>query len=55
MVYDQIETAELTFVEDIELVDGVMNIKYQTSSRRGEYVINRQRPNHQIWLSSPLR
>ncbi|KAI4599146.1 Mitochondrial chaperone Frataxin [Pestalotiopsis sp. 9143b] len=35
---------------DVEYSAGVMNIKYP----HGTYVINKQPPNKQIWLSSPL-
>ncbi|KAH8202148.1 hypothetical protein TruAng_003726 [Truncatella angustata] len=34
---------------DVEYSSGVMNIKYP----EGTYVINKQPPNKQIWLSSP--
>lgn len=33
------------------LQDGVLTVKFGTS--HGTYVINRQTPNKQIWLSSP--
>ncbi|XWX01858.1 hypothetical protein V2A60_009887 [Cordyceps javanica] len=36
---------------DIEFASGVMTI---THSDKGTYVINKQPPNKQIWLSSPL-
>ncbi|ETS79401.1 hypothetical protein PFICI_09254 [Pestalotiopsis fici W106-1] len=35
---------------DVEYSAGVMNIKYP----QGTYVINKQPPNKQIWLSSPI-
>ncbi|KAI1863898.1 uncharacterized protein JN550_009177 [Neoarthrinium moseri] len=35
---------------DVEYSSGVMTIKYP----HGDYVINKQPPNRQIWLSSPL-
>lgn len=36
---------------DVEYSDGVMNV---TIDSAGTYVINRQPPSKQIWLSSPL-
>ncbi|RDA93210.1 hypothetical protein CP533_3178 [Ophiocordyceps camponoti-saundersi (nom. inval.)] len=36
---------------DVEFSAGVMTI---TVADRGTYVINKQPPNHQIWLSSPI-
>ncbi|CAO1332013.1 unnamed protein product [Diamesa serratosioi] len=36
---------------DIEYSDGVLTVKL--GSKWGTYVINRQTPNRQIWLSSP--
>ncbi|RCI16510.1 hypothetical protein L249_2279 [Ophiocordyceps polyrhachis-furcata BCC 54312] len=36
---------------DVEFSAGVMTI---TVANRGTYVINKQPPNHQIWLSSPI-
>jgi len=41
---------EDTFDLDIELADGVLTIK----SDKGTFVINKQIPNRQIWLSSPF-
>ncbi|KAK8086708.1 Frataxin [Apiospora phragmitis] len=35
---------------DVEYSSGVMNIK----TKHGTYVLNKQPPNKQIWLSSPL-
>ncbi|XP_063703487.1 frataxin homolog, mitochondrial isoform X2 [Culicoides brevitarsis] len=37
---------------DIIYGDGVLTVKL--GSQKGTYVINRQSPNRQIWLSSPL-
>lgn len=37
--------------EDSVLQDGVLTVKLD--SNHGTYVINRQTPNRQIWLSSP--
>jgi frataxin len=36
--------------EDIRFGDGVLSI----DTTRGSYVINKQAPKHQIWLSSPV-
>lgn len=38
---------------DLEFSSGVMTIRM--GNDRGTYVINKQPPNKQIWLSSPLR
>ncbi|ORY81501.1 hypothetical protein BCR37DRAFT_380402 [Protomyces lactucae-debilis] len=38
-------------LEDVEYADGVMNVTVATA---GTYVINRQPPSKQVWLSSPL-
>ncbi|KAK8038913.1 frataxin [Apiospora rasikravindrae] len=35
---------------DVEYSSGVMNIR----TKQGDYVLNKQPPNKQIWLSSPL-
>jgi len=37
---------------DIELSQGVLTLKL---GDLGTYVINKQTPNRQIWMSSPLR
>ncbi|KAK4514421.1 serine/threonine protein kinase, CMGC, CDC2/CDK subfamily [Mucor velutinosus] len=37
---------------DVEYNQGVMTISV---GEHGTYVINKQPPNHQIWLSSPVR
>lgn len=37
---------------DVEYNQGVMTISV---GQHGTYVINKQPPNHQIWLSSPVR
>jgi len=44
------ETAHPIF-DDINFADGVLNIE-MTDKRA--YVINKQAPNMQIWLSSPI-
>lgn len=38
-------------LEDVEYSDGVMNV---TVAGLGTYVLNRQPPSKQVWLSSPL-
>eukprot|EP01101_Sappina_pedata_P002968 TRINITY_DN13177_c0_g1_i1.p1 TRINITY_DN13177_c0_g1~~TRINITY_DN13177_c0_g1_i1.p1 ORF type:complete len:180 (+),score=63.16 TRINITY_DN13177_c0_g1_i1:59-541(+) len=35
---------------DVDLLNGVLSIK----TSKGTYVINKQAPNRQIWLSSPI-
>lgn len=37
---------------DVALSDGVLTVKL--GQDKGTYVINRQTPNRQIWLSSPV-
>ncbi|XP_050574563.1 frataxin, mitochondrial [Bombus affinis] len=44
------QTAHLSDA-DVSYGDGVLTVKFGTS--HGTYVINRQTPNKQIWLSSP--
>ena len=39
-------------IEDAVLSDGVLTV--QMGGRKGTYVINKQTPNRQIWLSSPV-
>lgn len=45
---------ESRFLKEADVVygDGVLTIKF--GGRHGTYVINRQTPNKQIWLSSPI-
>lgn len=38
---------------DVQLSDGVLTVNL--GAGRGTYVINKQSPNKQIWLSSPTR
>lgn len=37
---------------DVHYADGVLTLALGT---HGTYVINKQPPNHEIWLSSPTR
>ncbi len=37
---------------DVEYASGVLTIK---CGRKGTYVLNKQPPNRQIWMSSPVR
>ncbi|UYV67818.1 FXN, partial [Cordylochernes scorpioides] len=37
---------------DVTLSDGVLTVKL--NEEHGTYVINKQTPNRQIWLSSPI-
>lgn len=50
-IYDIIDTKELEEVDNITYIDGVLNISFKDKIH---YVINIQRPNMQIWLSSPF-
>lgn len=48
---EQFENLDGNFVEDVVGTDGVVTIKF---SGNKVYVINKQTPNKQIWLSSPF-
>jgi len=37
-------------VVDVEMQNGVLTLKLESG---GEYVINKHRPNRQVWMSSP--
>ncbi len=46
------ETVENTLGDqlDVDLEDGILSIELDSG---GQYIINRHRPNRQIWMSSP--
>ena len=48
---DALDDLDQSMFEDVNYADGVLNI--EMSDGRA-YVINKQAPNMQIWLSSPL-
>jgi len=48
---DQLEDSESPIFEDINYSDGVLNIEMRDQRF---YVLNKQTPNIQIWLSSPI-
>jgi frataxin len=48
---EQVENLDVGFLEDVVSSDGVVTIKF---SGNKVYVINKQSPNRQIWLSSPF-
>ena len=48
---DALDETEDPIFEDINFADGVLNIEMSDSRA---YVINKQAPNMQIWLSSPI-
>lgn len=50
-IFEQIDEKELPIADNISLASGVLNM---TFSGNKNYVINIQRPNQQIWLSSPF-
>ena len=50
-IYDNIDNKQYNFIEDIELEDGVLKIDLKNQKT---YVINIQKNNKQIWLSSPF-
>jgi frataxin len=50
-ISDTIERKELEITENLVLSDGVLKITFTGNKN---YVLNIQRPNLQIWLSSPF-
>ena len=51
MIYDEIDKKEYSFIDNISLEEGVLTINLKEDKT---YVINIQKPNKQIWLSSPF-
>ncbi|MBT4934037.1 MAG: iron donor protein CyaY [Rhodospirillaceae bacterium] len=49
-IFEQIDDA-LGDVMDVDLEAGILTIELENGS---QYVINKQAPNQEIWLSSPL-
>lgn len=49
-VMDAVDALDSEFVDDARFADGVLNI----DTSRGTFVLNKQAPKHQLWLSSPL-
>jgi frataxin len=49
-IFEQIDDA-LGDVMDVDIEAGILNIELENGS---QYVINKQAPNLEIWLSSPL-
>lgn len=50
-IYDEIDKKEYPFIDNISLEEGVLTINLKNSLT---YVINIQKINKQIWLSSPF-
>ena len=50
-IYDEIDKKEYSFIDNISLEEGVLTINLKEDKT---YVINIQKPNKQIWLSSPF-
>ena len=48
---DALDNLESGIFEDINYADGVLNIEMHDGRA---YVLNKQAPNMQIWLSSPI-
>ena len=48
---DALDNLESGIFEDINYADGVLNIEMYDGRA---YVLNKQAPNMQIWLSSPI-
>ena len=50
-IYETIDVMDLDTIENISLSDGVLRISFKKNKH---YVINIQRPNLQVWVSSPF-
>jgi len=50
-IFEKIDSLDLDLIDNIDLTEGVLNIKFKSNQ---SYVLNIQRPNLQIWLSSPI-
>ena len=50
-IYDEIDKKEYSFIDNISLEEGVLTINLKEDKTS---VINIQKPNKQIWLSSPF-
>lgn len=48
---DQLDAQSGVFVEDVTNLDGVLTVVCQGGLT---YVVNKQTPNLQVWLSSPV-
>ncbi len=51
VINDELESYELEITDNLTLADGVLKVQFKGNKN---YVLNIQRPNKQIWLSSPL-
>ena len=51
MIADQVEDSNSEAIDDVSLNNGVLRIDFVEDQ---SYVINKQTPNKQIWLSSPI-
>jgi frataxin len=50
-IFEKIDSLDLDLIDNIDLTEGVLNIRFKSNQ---SYVLNIQRPNLQIWLSSPI-
>jgi len=50
-VYEEYADADPALLMDVEYADGVLNVIVGT---QGTFVLNKQAPNLQLWLSSPI-
>ena len=50
-IFESISTKNYNFIEDLDLRDGILKIDLKNNK---SYVINIQKNNKQIWLSSPF-
>ena len=48
---EQLEAHEGSLLEDVSLSDGVLTLRSPSGQT---YVLNKQTPNLQVWLSSPF-
>ncbi len=48
-LFDQLEES-IGNMADVDLQDGILNIELDAG---GEYIINKHRPNREIWMASP--
>ena len=49
-VMDLVDRVDADTVEDTKFADGVLNVE----TERGTFVLNKQAPKRQLWLSSPI-
>ena len=45
---------ENTVVDDVNYSSGVLKLDFNSEEGKKTYVLNKQAPNKQLWLSSPF-